>query len=214
DSLTMFVSFLLAGRFLEMRMRHRAERALEDSIVKLPQAVERLGADGQWESVSALRLAVGDTARVRVGDVFAADGVVTQGSTHVDEALLTGESAPVLKQPGRPVVAGSVNLGAPVQFEVRGLGADTRYEQILALMRCASALARRGLLLRRLDAIAGLARMQVLFTDKTGTLTRASLQLERIERLGEVAGLEDEGVCEAAAALARWSSHPASRSLV
>ncbi len=73
--------------------------------------------------------------RVPLGQVFAADGVLTQGETTVDEALLSGESRPVPKRGGDAVVAGSVNLLAPVEMRALRVGADTRHEAIVALMR-------------------------------------------------------------------------------
>ncbi len=286
DSLTMFVTFLLAGRWLELRARHRAADSLESSTGRLPERVERLCGDGAVEVVSPLRLQPGDRVRVALGQGFPADGVLTQGSTRADEALLSGESAPVDKAVGDAVLAGSLNLGAPVVVQVVRVGADTRYEAILALMReaqsqraggrpgdrwaapflwsvlvlalgaglmwslidppralwvavsvlivtcpcafslaapsallsAAAAMARRGVLLRRLDAIEGLARVQTLFVDKTGTLTRAHLddvRLERADRLPADAPTwwPDAMLWRKAASLAAWSSHPLARVL-
>jgi Cu2+-exporting ATPase len=135
DSLTMFVGFLLVGRWLEMAARHRAAETLEQAIGQLPQRVMRVLADGTVEVVGLQRLRAGDTLRIPVGQAFAADGVLTHGNTQANESLLTGESRPVAKQVGDGVVAGSVNLGAPVEMRVERAGADTRYEAIVALMR-------------------------------------------------------------------------------
>jgi len=137
DSLTMFISFLLAGRYLEMRARHRAEAALDAAGDRLPQSVMRLDAHGAIEIVDAKRLQRGDHVRVPVGEAFAADGAVIDGTTQADESLLTGESRPVLKQCGDEVVAGSLNLLAPVTMHVERTGAATRYDAIVALMRSA-----------------------------------------------------------------------------
>ncbi len=137
DSLAMFVSFLLGGRFLELRARHRAELALEEATGRLPQTVMRLRPDGIVELVSARSLQPGDRVRVPVGQAFPADGVLAEGRTEADEALLTGESRSVAKAPGDAVVAGSVNLQAPVLMRVDRVGPDTRYEAIVALMRAA-----------------------------------------------------------------------------
>ena len=125
DSLTMFVSFLLSGRYLEMRARHRAETALEESIARLPETALRENADGSVSPISVLRLQRGDVVRVPVGQAFCADGVLTQGGTRADESLLSGESAPVDKAFGDTVVAGSLNLGAPVAMRVE-LSVPTR----------------------------------------------------------------------------------------
>ncbi len=138
DSLTMFVFFLLTGRWLELRLRDRTAGALEALMNRLPDSVERLGGDGLFERVAVRRLQVGDLVRVQPGEAFAADGTVEQGETLVDEALLTGESRPLARGVGAAVVAGSHNLSATVQVRVLGVGADTRFAQIVALMESAS----------------------------------------------------------------------------
>lgn len=134
DSLTMFVTFLLAGRALEERARRQAAQALEGVLHRLPESVERV-ADGRTELVVPARLRAGDVVRVAAGQAFAADGVVIEGHTQVDEALLTGESRAVVRGVGDRVMAGSHNLGNPVLVRVERLGADTRYERIVALMQ-------------------------------------------------------------------------------
>lgn len=140
DSLSMFVAFLLAGRSLEMRARHRAEALLDDATSALPRTVARLRADGAIEQVDIDALAIGDTVRVPFGEAFPADGSVVDGRSTANEALLTGESRPVAKGPGDPVVAGSLNLVAPLTMRVEQVGAETRYEAIAALSRAARAL--------------------------------------------------------------------------
>lgn len=138
DSLTMFVFFLLSGRLLEMRLRDRTAGALEAVMNRLPDSVERRGADGGWERVATRRLQVGDTVRVLPGEAFPADGRITQGQTHADEALLTGESTPVPRGVGDAVTAGSYNLDAAVQVCVETVGDGTQFAQIVALMESAS----------------------------------------------------------------------------
>ncbi len=139
DSLTMFVFFLLTGRWLELRLRDRTAGALEALMNRLPESVERRGADGEFERVAVRRVLVGDVVRVHAGEAFLADGVVEQGDTLVDEALLTGESHPLARGPGAAVVAGSHNLSATVLVRVQRTGGETRFAQIVALMESASA---------------------------------------------------------------------------
>ncbi|MEO8061055.1 MAG: cation-translocating P-type ATPase [Burkholderiales bacterium] len=284
DSLTMFVCFLLAGRTLALRAQTRVAASLEAALARQPQAVQRIEADGGVTMVALRSLRVGDLVRVAVGEAFPADGRVTEGSSHADEALLTGESRPVPKQPGDAVIAGSLNLGAPLTLRVERLGADTRYEAVVALMRsaltqrpalvraadrvavpflwgvlllaaaaggvwsfidparavwvmvsvlivtcpcalslaapsallaAAGTLARRGVLVQRLDALEALARLQCLYLDKTGTLTEDRLELREVHVLPAArrAGLDAEAVLAQAAALAAFSSHPLSRAL-
>ncbi len=134
DSLTMFVFFLLTGRWIELRMRDRTAGALDALMRRLPSSVELLKADGSFERVAVRRLNVGDVVRVFPGEAFPADGTIILGDTNADEALLTGESRSVSKVVGSEVIAGSHNLSAAVQVRVDKIGQSTRYAQIVALM--------------------------------------------------------------------------------
>ncbi len=138
DSLTMFVFFLLTGRWLELRLRDRTAGALEAVMNRLPDSIERRGTDGGFVRVSVRRLKVGNVVRVLPGEAFPSDGLLTAGSSRVDEALLTGESTPRWRTVGASVSAGSINLESVVEMEVMRLGADTRFGEIVALMESAS----------------------------------------------------------------------------
>jgi len=135
DSLTMFVFFVLGGRALELRARHRVSASLEGAMAELPDSVARIEADGSITTITRRQLRVGDRVRVSAGQCFPADGQLLSGLTQADEAMLTGESNPVPKRVGDEVSAGSINLLAPVEMGVRRLGADTRYEAIVSLVR-------------------------------------------------------------------------------
>ena len=138
DSVTMFVFFLLSGRLLEQRLRDRTAGALEALMRRLPQTIEREEQGGEFRRVAVRRLAAGDLIRVLPGEVFPADGTVTVGESRVDEALLTGESRPLLRRKGEPVIAGSHNLSGMVHVRVERVGEKTRYASIVALMEQAS----------------------------------------------------------------------------
>jgi len=153
DSLTMFVSFLLAGRTLALFMRNRVATTLEGAVSRLEAPVRRVEADGGTTLVPVHRLRVGDRVRVPAGEAFPADGRILEGATEADEALLTGESRPVAKAAGDEAIAGSLNLRGSVVQLVERLGADTRYDGIAALVR--SALTERPPMLRAADRVAG-----------------------------------------------------------
>jgi Cu2+-exporting ATPase len=138
DSLTMFVFFLLTGRWLELRLRDRTAGALEALMNRLPDSVERRLANGDFERVAVRRIVAGDVIRVLPGEAFPADGRVLEGQTLADEALLTGESRPVPRAQGEDVIAGSHNLTAAVLVQVERTGTQTRFAQIVALMDEAS----------------------------------------------------------------------------
>lgn len=285
DSMTMFVSFLLGSRYVEMTARHRAAESIESALARLPETAWRIGDDGQTEAVSVMRLRPGDRVRVPVGQAFPADGLVLEGRTEADEALLSGESEPVPKATGDEVVAGSVNRGAPVSVLVQRVGGDTRFEAIVSMMRsaltqrpaaarladrwatpflwvvlilaalgaavwsvidparalwvavavlivtcpcalslaapsaivaAARGLARRGVLVQRLDALEWLASANQAFLDKTGTLTEDRIRLHQVLLTphGESLLQSESQALALAASLATWSSHPLARALV
>ena len=134
DSLTMFVFFLLSGRWLEQRLRVRTAGSLDLLSQRLPDSVERQVANGQFERVAVRRLKVGDRIRVLPGEAFPADGTILAGQTFADEAILTGESTPLARAAGSPVMAGSYNISESVEVRVDKLGSATLYSQIVALM--------------------------------------------------------------------------------
>lgn len=153
DSLTMFVFFLLAGRWLEVRARHRAADTLEQGAAGLPETAQRLREDGSVETVSPGRLQAGDRVRVLAGQALPADGELLEGRALVDEALLSGESTPLPKRPGDELVAGSTNLQGPLLMRVLRVGEDTRQAAIVRLMR--SALTQRPRVVQLAERIAG-----------------------------------------------------------
>jgi Cu2+-exporting ATPase len=124
DSVTMFVFFLTVGRFLEMRARHRSiDRSVALASV-LPNTVTRL--DGNARDVVAVaQLVAGDRVLVRQGESFPADGTLLSGDISVDEALLTGESRPLQKAPGDPLIAGSIIVEGSAEMRVTRTGVDT-----------------------------------------------------------------------------------------
>ncbi len=141
DSVTMFVFFLLGGRYLEMIARQRAVRGVEELGKVLPSFAERLPgwpARQDAERVPTSQLAPGDVLRVRPGEVIPADGVVLDGRGEVNESLLTGESRPVPKLAGEPLTGGSINISSPLLLRVEQVGDATRLAAIRRLMERAA----------------------------------------------------------------------------
>jgi P-type Cu2+ transporter len=142
DSITMFVFFLLCGRYLELRARQKAAAGLEYLDKALPLAAHRLSSyPGSMESeeVPAVTLRCGDLALVRPGETFPADGSIVEGDTESDESLLSGESRPVRKRAGAAVTGGAVNRLSPVVIQVERVGEETRVSAIRRLVERGSA---------------------------------------------------------------------------
>ncbi len=139
DSVTMFVAFLLLARYLELRVRQASRSGAEMLARQLPATCEQLFPDGTVRRVPVARLAPGDRVRVRAGEIVPADGEILEGSSDLDESMLSGESRPVPRGPGQPVLAGCYNASSPLVIAVRRIGAGTRLAEIVALLERALA---------------------------------------------------------------------------
>ena len=133
DSVTMFTFFLLAGRFLEMGARHRAGQAAEELVKLLPATAARLTDAGE-ERVPVADLISGDRVLVRPGESIPADGCVIEGTSSVDESLLTGESLPLLRKTGDTLVGGTVNNESPLVMRIERVGEETVLSAIVRLL--------------------------------------------------------------------------------
>jgi Cu2+-exporting ATPase len=140
----MFITFLLAGRWLEARLRARTAAGLDRLLTRLPEMVDRVRSgfteftESNLERVPAGRLQPGDRIRIVAGQTFPADAIVVAGQSHADEALLTGESNPIPKRTGDSVIAGSLNLDGLVWLIVERTGRSTRFGQIADLVQKAA----------------------------------------------------------------------------
>jgi Cu2+-exporting ATPase len=159
DSVTMFVFFLLTGRYLEMMARQKAARSVETLARAIPAFATRLAAwplgsaDAAGERVAVAELRAGDAVQVKPGETVPADGVVLDGESAADESLLTGESLPVPKRAGDGLIGGSVNTASPLVMRVERVGEATRVAAIQRLMERAAA--EKPRLVEMADRVAG-----------------------------------------------------------
>ena len=161
DSVTMFVFFLALGRYVEMVARHRAG-SVADALARLAPVTARRIRDEQVEDVQAIELQPGDDLLVRTGEVFAADGVVTEDvDGRVDESMLTGESTAIAKGLGASVRAGTQNLGVPLRVRVAAVSGNTVLAGIVALLERAQA--ERPRLAKAADRAAAWFLSRILF---------------------------------------------------
>jgi len=127
-------TLILAGRYFEARAKRRAGAALAALLELGAKDVAVLGEDGSERRVPVEELQVGDRFVVRPGEKVATDGIVEQGTSAVDQSLLTGESVPVEKQPGDEIVGASVNAGGRLVIRATKIGNDTALAQIARLV--------------------------------------------------------------------------------
>ncbi|QAA93190.1 heavy metal translocating P-type ATPase [Pollutimonas thiosulfatoxidans] len=134
EASAVLLTFVLLGHWLEMRARAGASDAMK-ALLKLspPRAVVRRS--GQEIEMATAEVLIGDLVVVRPGAKVPVDGVVTEGSSQVDESMLTGESMPVRKDPGALVVAGSINKSGAFTYSATKIGSDTALAQIIKLVQ-------------------------------------------------------------------------------
>ncbi|WP_008318138.1 heavy metal translocating P-type ATPase [Leptolyngbya sp. PCC 6406] len=159
DEPVMLLSFILLGRTLEQRARFRASDALR-SLMALQPVQARLIPPANGDAapqvgveIPAGCVQVGEWLRVLPGETIPADGILETGQTTVDEAMVTGESLPVVKQPGDAVVAGTVNQTGAIALKVTHTGGDTVLAQMIRLVETAQT--RKAPIQRLADGIAG-----------------------------------------------------------
>jgi Cu2+-exporting ATPase len=134
EAAAMLVTFVLFGHWMEMRSRRGTNEALRALFDLVPPQATVLR-DGTEITIPSSEVQVGEIVILKPGDKVAVDGEVMEGETSIDEALVTGESAPVSKRPGDQVIAGSINRSGSVRFRATKVGADTTLAQIVDLVQ-------------------------------------------------------------------------------
>ena len=138
--LVTLIDIMLLGHWLEMRSVRQASGALDALATLMPDTADVVGPDGSVQQRPASELASGDTFLVRPGASAPADGQVAEGSSQVDESMITGESKPVDKGPGDQLIGGTVNVGnGSLRARVRATGEDTALAGIMRLVADAQA---------------------------------------------------------------------------
>ncbi|MFD1568401.1 copper-translocating P-type ATPase [Halolamina litorea] len=132
--LVTLIDIMLLGHWIEMRSIRRASSALDELAKLLPDTAERLTEDGDTETVPVGELAAGDLVLVRPGASVPADGVVESGESDVNEAMITGESRPVSKEPDDQVIGGTINGDGSLRVRISATGEETTLAGIMRLV--------------------------------------------------------------------------------
>ena len=132
------IAFVLLGQYMEEIIKQRSSAAVR-RLLDLQPATATVIREGQEMTLPAEAVLRGDLVLVRPGEKVPADGVVVEGRSAVDEALITGESLPVSKQPGSELIGGTINGGGLLRFEATRVGADTALAQIIRIVEEAQA---------------------------------------------------------------------------
>ena len=134
ESAAIIVTLVLLGQVLELRARRQTSSAIKALLDLNPKTARRLRPDGSDEEMPLDHIQRGDRLRVRPGDRIPVDGTVEEGSSSVDESMVTGESMPVEKTPGIKVVGGTVNQTGSFIMRAERLGSETLLAQIVRMV--------------------------------------------------------------------------------
>jgi Cu+-exporting ATPase len=134
ESAAIIVTLVLLGQVLELRARRQTSSAIKALLDLNPKTARRIRADESDEEISLHQIQRGDRLRVRPGDRVPVDGTVEEGSSAVDESMITGESMPVEKAPGIRVVGGTVNQTGSFIMRAEKLGSETLLAQIVRMV--------------------------------------------------------------------------------
>jgi Cu+-exporting ATPase len=153
EAAAVIVTLVLLGQVMELRARQRTGAAIKALLGLTPKTARRIEADGSEADVPLELVQVGNRLRVRPGEKVPVDGVVVEGTSAVDESMLTGEPIPVAKEAGDKVIGATVNGTGGLIIEAKRVGADTLLSQIVQMV--AAAQRSRAPIQKLADVVAG-----------------------------------------------------------
>lgn len=138
ESAAVIITLILLGKYLEARAKHRTSMAIR-SLQALTPETARVRRKGQEQEIPLNKVRLSDQVVVRPGEKIPVDGIIIEGSSQVDESMITGESLPVTKNLNDKVIGGSVNAEGLLLVQVSALGAETTLARIIRLVESAQA---------------------------------------------------------------------------
>jgi Cu+-exporting ATPase len=153
EAAAVIISLTLMGQMLELKARSQTSAAIKSLLGLAPKSARRIGADGAEEDVPLSSVHVGDSLRVRPGEKVPVDGEVIEGSSAVDESMITGEPMPVTKRVGDKVIGATMNTSGALVMRSERVGAATMLSQIVQMV--AQAQRSRAPMQRMADVVAG-----------------------------------------------------------
>ncbi len=153
EAAAVIISLTLLGQMLELKARSQTSAAIKSLLGLAPKTARRIKTDGTEEDIELTHVHLGDLLRVRPGEKVPVDGVVTEGSSAVDESMLTGEPLPITKRVGDKVIGATLNTSGSLVMKSEKVGSDTVLSQIVQMV--AQAQRSRAPMQRMADVVAG-----------------------------------------------------------
>ena len=153
EAAVVIISLTMLGQIIELKARSQTSAAIKALLGLAPKTARRINADGSEEDVPLNHVHVGDLLRIRPGEKVPVDGIVTEGSSAVDESMLTGEPVPVTKRIGDNVIGATMNTSGALVMRSEKVGAATMLSQIVQMV--ANAQRSKAPMQRMADVVAG-----------------------------------------------------------
>ncbi len=153
EAAAVIISLTLLGQLLELKARSQTSAAIKSLLGLAPKTARRVAADGSEEDIPLAHVHVGDRLRVRPGEKVPVDGVVVEGSSALDESMLTGEPLPVTKRVGDKLIGATLNTSGALVLQAEHVGSATVLAQIVQMVALAQR--SRAPMQRMADAVAG-----------------------------------------------------------
>ena len=134
EAAAVIISLTLLGQVLELKARSQTSAAIKSLLGLAPKTARRINADGSEEDVPLSHVHVGDLLRIRPGEKVPVDGIVHEGSSSIDESMLTGEPLPVSKRVGDKVIGATLNTSGALVMRSERIGSDTVLSQIVQMV--------------------------------------------------------------------------------
>ncbi|AUT41942.1 heavy metal translocating P-type ATPase [Pseudomonas rhodesiae] len=160
EAAAVIISLTLLGQVLELKARSQTSAAIKSLLGLAPKTARRINADGSEEDVPLSHVHVGDLLRIRPGEKVPVDGIVHEGSSSIDESMLTGEPLPVSKRAGDKVIGATLNTSGALVMRSERIGSDTVLSQIVQMV--AQAQRSKAPMQRMADVVAGYFVMAVV----------------------------------------------------
>ncbi|KXF33003.1 copper-transporting ATPase [Pseudomonas aeruginosa] len=160
EAAAVIISLTLLGQVLELKARSQTSAAIKSLLGLAPKTARRINADGSEEDVPLSHVHVGDLLRIRPGEKVPVDGIVHEGSSSIDESMLTGEPLPVSKRVGDKVIGATLNTSGALIMRSERIGSDTVLSQIVQMV--AQAQRSKAPMQRMADVVAGYFVMAVV----------------------------------------------------
>ncbi len=160
EAAAVIISLTLLGQVLELKARSQTSAAIKSLLGLSPKTARRMNADGKEEDIPLTNVHVGDLLRIRPGEKVPVDGSVTEGSSAVDESMLTGEPVPVTKRVGDKVIGATLNINGALVMRSERVGSATMLAQIVQMV--AQAQRSKAPMQRMADVVAGYFVMTVI----------------------------------------------------